>query len=344
MMKTILLFAMCFLIVSLSAQNYTFTHGTFNTGGGHQANSLYSNFTAFGEYVVGDVSTDDHSGYVGFLFPLLDQRPPVITSIDDVPNDQGREVQIVWNKCAFDDVYSFDTFYSVWRLDDDFEGMNSNRPTTLRMVEERNFRNGQNEKNSRRNSKLLPTKIANCNNHPSPENTYTEPWKVVEQFQKDPDRIYYWQRDRDVWTFIDTIPALQYEEYALISPTLVDSNVVDINYSIFKVVYHDQFEYYESSPDSGYSIDNIAPDETEAYITKNGSNMNLCWEEVEYGTFQGNSYPEINGIWYRIYAGDSPDFDCDETTFLETVIDLNYNYLLTGEDKKFFKVVVSDQP
>jgi len=77
---------------------------------------------------------------------------------------------------------------------------------------------------------------------------------------------------------------------------------------------------------------------------QNGSNIGLSWDEVEYGTFQGNSYPELNGIWYKIYAGDSPDFVCDEAHLLDTVTDLNYDYALTGEEKKFFKIVVSDQP
>ena len=49
-------------------------------------------------------------------------------------------------------------------------------------------------------------------------------------------------------------------------------------------------------------------------------------------------------IWYKIYAGDSPDFVCDETNLVDTVTNLNYNYTLTGEEKKFFKIVVSDQP
>ena len=120
-MKTILILLMCFIIIPILAQNHTLTHGTFNTSGGHQATSLYSNTTVLGEYVVGEVSTGSYTGYLGFLFPLLDQRPPIITSIDDVPHDQGHQVQVVWDKCAFDDEYAIDTYYSIWRLDEDFE-------------------------------------------------------------------------------------------------------------------------------------------------------------------------------------------------------------------------------
>ena len=52
---------------------------------------------------------------------------------------------------------------------------------------------------------------------------------------------------------------------------------------------------------------------------------------------------EVWCVWYNIYTSDSPDFVCDETTYLETVIDLYYDFLIAGEGKKFFKLKVSDQ-
>ncbi|MBC8384459.1 MAG: hypothetical protein H8E57_02945 [Candidatus Cloacimonetes bacterium] len=341
-MKTIIFFTLLFVFITLSAQTgYVWERHSFNAAGGVQSGTTYTSVTSFGNYAQGEVVTNDYTGYFGFLFPQLDQRPPLITSIDDVPNDQGLQVQVVWNKCAFDDVYAIDTYYSIWRYDEDFERATGDNPTNLRMFEERDLRNVSNDSHD---SKQQTTKTENWNILPSTENTYTEPWKVVEQFQKDPNKTYFWQRDGEVWTFIDEVPALQYDEYALIAPTLADSNAVDINYATFKAVYHDLYEYYESYSDSGYSVDNIPPDETITAIAQNGNYMRLSWEEVEYGTLAGNSYPELNGIWYKIYASDSPDFVCDETTYLETVTDLNYDYPLSGEDKKFFKIVVSDKP
>ena len=315
----------------ISAQNYTFTHGTFNSSGGHQATSLYSSTIILGEYAAGEVSSNTYNGYLGFLFPVLDQRPPEITSIDDVPFDQGREVQIVWNRCAFDDVYSINTFYSVWRRDENFIDNISNASETLRMVE--NLRNGLSENNS------LSTL----------DNTFTEPWKVVEQARIDGGKTYYWQRDDEVWTFIDEVPALHYNEYSYIAPTLLDSSEIALNLSTFIVVYHDLYEYYESDPDSGYSADNIAPDAAENLIisfdeASRSTVLTLNWDDVTQGTYQGNSYPEINGIWYNIYAGNTPDFICDEYTYHSTTQDLGIDIDITGYDQMFFKIVVSDKP
>ena len=230
--------------------------------------------------------------------------PPIINSITDIQNDQGHQVQLIWTRASVDLVYSQNNFYTVWRLDEQPE-----RETGSIIVEDIS-------------DILLYTQ--------NRENTKL-----------------YWQRDDEIWTYIATIPSLLFEQYSLTAPTLIDSSASstpeEYN-STFMVAFHGEYNYYLSPVASGYSVDNIAPDETEVYISQNGSNMNLNWNEVEYGTFQGNSYPEINGIWYKIYAGDSPYFVCDEVHLIDTVTDLNYNYPIAGEEKKFFKIVVSDQP
>jgi len=301
--------------------DYQFERCSFNAAGGQQSNGIYSVTTAVAEKVQGSVTDSDYEGFLGFLFPQLDLRVPLITSIDDVPDDQGREVQIVWNKCGYDDEYAIDTYYSIWRWDEDFEMRSGNERT-----------------------QIPSSKTEDSIKNVEETNIFSEPYIIVEKFRENPNKTYYWQRDREVWTFIDEVPALNYNEYSYIAPTLLDSSEVDINYSTFKVVYHDLYEYYESVPDSGYSVDSIAPDPTRATIVRNGSYMRLSWEEVEYGSFEGNRYPEINGIWYKVYSADEPYFDCDATTYLTTVTGLEYDYPLIVEDMKFFKVVVSDIP
>jgi len=155
----------------------------------------------------------------------------------------------------------------------------------------------------------------------------------------------FFQREDTTWIHIDYIAAMQWEEYSAHAVTNQDSTTVGDYSSYFFVSAHTirPTVYCNSSVDSGYSMDNIAPNETEVTITQNSNSIGLNWNEVECGTFQGNSYPEINGIWYKIYAGDFPDFICDESHLIDTVTNFNYDYILTGERKKFFKVVVSDQ-
>jgi len=93
--------------------------------------------------------------------------------------------------------------------------------------------------------------------------------------------------------------------------TFYDSSSISDNLSYFFVSAHTLYPviYYCSDTESGYSIDNIAPDGTQVIITRTESQINLSWDEVIYGSFQGNPYPELNGIWYRIYSGNKPEFD-----------------------------------
>ncbi|MCK5344344.1 MAG: hypothetical protein KAR20_13110, partial [Candidatus Heimdallarchaeota archaeon] len=202
-MKTIMITIFLLLFFSLFSQIYVFERMTFNAAGGHQNNGLYFATIAVGEKVQDQISTVDHIGYLGFLFPKLDLRVPLITSINDVPDDQGREVQIVWNKCGFDDEYAIDTYYSIWRLDEDFEMRSGNVRT-----------------------QILFSKTGDSNNNGEDTNIFSEPYIIVEKFRENPNKTYYWQRDRDVWTFIDEVPALNFDEYSYIAPTLLDSSEV----------------------------------------------------------------------------------------------------------------------
>jgi len=336
----ILLMITSFFIFAQS--NYTLTRYSFSAAGGAQGSSVYSSFSSFAQFAQGKVSSTNYTGYLGFLFPNPNQSPPVITSVDDVPNDQGLQVQVVWNKCDFDDTYDSDTFYSLWRLDDDFSriAVSKKQNYSLRTFAKSSFSKNFREKQT--NVSSLNSKIANSMEDIS-DRIFTEPDIIVRKARKNPDKTYYWQTERDVWAFIAEIPALCYSQYSYIAPTLADSSASGYNYSTFKVVFHDEFQYYESVPDSGYSVDNIPPNPTRTSIALNGSNIKLEWEKVEYGTFEGNRYPEKNGIWYKIYASDEPYFDCDASTYLTTVTDLEYNYPIS-ENKKFFKIVVSDKP
>ena len=58
------------------------------------------------------------------------------------------------------------------------------------------------------------------------------------------------------------VPALLWEQYASVVPTLADSTIAyGMHWSVFFVSAHtaDPQVYFASEPDSGYSLDNLAP-------------------------------------------------------------------------------------
>lgn len=91
------------------------------------------------------------------------------------------------------------------------------------------------------------------------------------------------QDGSQVWTYITQLPAMGFEEYAVVAPALYDSVASSINYTTFRVYAHSNHPlmYFGAVPDSGYSVDNLAPhvpENLEAALVVN--HVNLYWKGV----------------------------------------------------------------
>jgi len=154
---------------------------------------------------------------------LLDK--PVITSIFDVPNDNGRHVYVTWNASKNDgDKLNPVTKYSIWRLD-----------------------NG-------------------------------------------------------VWTFAIEVPAISLKNYSAIAATIFDSTKTNGMFmSTFQVVAHgiNPIMIAVSAPDSGYSIDNLAPKVPTSFaVVLHGTSAALTWEKNEENDLQ----------YYAVYRSTTSNF------------------------------------
>jgi hypothetical protein len=104
-----------------------------------------------------------------------------------------------------------------------------------------------------------------------------------------------------VWEVVGTVPARQEQNYIFRAPTVVDSSDT-IVYSVYFISAHTTTPsmFFDSPPDSGYSVDNIAPgvpqNMTAAYNT--GSGNQLGWDPS----------PEPDFQYYRIYRDTDPNF------------------------------------
>ncbi len=233
---------------------------------------------------------------------------PVITAADDIPADQGHKLQLVWDRASLDNSYSPSNFYTVWQL------VGSTRAIAPDAV--------------------VIESLAEFSSHVADD---THPVIL---------------RDRDsYWAWLATIPAMIYPQYAYFAATLVDSSeaLAPEDYtSTYHVCYHYDANYLTSNEISGYSVDNIAPFATTgvrlAFDEDRTSSATLRWNEVTEGGYLGNSYPEENGVWYKVHAADRPDFNCDETTLLETTQETSIDVDPANAMKRFYKIVVSDQP
>ena len=192
---------------------------------------------------------------------------PTIDSIIDVPYDQGRQVFVFWTASFLDapEVNAI-THYTIWRL----------CPY----------------------GNLMPT-------------FYPE-WDGTSIY--DPDRPVYrvlpdpkGGDQRDYWEQIGTVSAHFLDEYAFTSSTFEDSSSGGIPYFTFFVSAHttDPFVFYDSDPDSGYSVDNVNPAPTQLQVQLAGlpSTISLQWNQVTTG-IDGSS--ELGAISYRVYSDTFP--------------------------------------
>lgn len=87
------------------------------------------------------------------------------------------------------------------------------------------------------------------------------------------------------WFFVGSVPAHREDEYLMLAPTLADSTFADgPHWSVFfvRAATADPGIYYDSAPDSGYSLDNLAPSVPAGFAHSGG---NLTWDESHASDF-----------------------------------------------------------
>ena len=140
------------------------------------------------------------------------------------------------------------------------------------------------------------------------------------------------------WDFIVTVPARGDSIYQFVAPTLCDSTVLNgICWSVFFVsaMTPDPLVFFDSAPDSGYSVDNLPPFGPPSF-------------SVSYNTAQGNELtwdaPQDAGLdHYRVYRETDPYFlpgpqnlvqTTEETQWMDPIPNGgNYHYRLTAVDE-----------
>jgi hypothetical protein len=182
--------------------------------------------------------------------PLLEG--PTIVRVEDVGNDQGRQVRIEWVRSLYDapeDTVAI-SGYAIFRREDEGLACNMNFSDILPMAEA---------------EYLLPALSG--------------------------------------WDYLITVPAMGDSLYQCVVPTLCDSMPdTGICWSVFRIfaLTPDPLVHFSSEPDSGYSLDNLAPSVplglSVAYNCSGGNELE--WEEC----------PEEDFQHFRIYRSESGDF------------------------------------
>jgi hypothetical protein len=132
------------------------------------------------------------------------------------------------------------------------------------------------------------------------------------------------------WHFIMTVPADADDDYTVVVPTLADSTISDgMVYTVFFVRARTGTPgvYFESHPDSGYSVDNLAP--AAPMNLRMTSSTDLEWEESQDEDFN----------YFTAYGSNSPDLDSTAVLIgytIGTTLDV------TGETHDYYHVTATD--
>ncbi len=141
--------------------------------------------------------------------------------------------------------------------------------------------------------------------------------------------------DRELgWDFLVEVPARGDAFYQAIVPTLCDSTAEgDICWSVYKVsaMAADPHTYFDSAPDSGYSVDNIVPPPPTLFQVTYGGPNELTWI--------ASQAPDL--AWYDIHRGDDEVFEpmpenrihqTADTAWADPDGDWHHHYILVAVD------------
>jgi hypothetical protein len=131
------------------------------------------------------------------------------------------------------------------------------------------------------------------------------------------------------WEFAGAVPAHGESEYNMIAPTLADSSLDHgIHWSVFfvRAATEDPFTFYDSPPDSGYSVDNLAPNAPQGLQMTAGV---LSWEKA----------PEPDFRHFTVYGSESGTLD-ESAQQLATPVETSWD--ANGNPYGYYHVTASD--
>ncbi len=229
---------------------------------------------------------------------------PKIVSVKDIPNDQGLQVRVVWRpskaeigtpECEA----GYGLEYGVWRRGPAIPDSGSS--PSLGKVKAHKVR------------------------------SFDEAYQLAKQLGA--GSSFRIEGQRYLWDFVVSVPGAKLPVYSYVAPTLYDSTANDPGWSFFRVSVHLGMNNLVifSKPDSGYSVDNLAPVVQNVQVRLVGNGVQLSWETP-------NS-PDV--VAAKIYRSDKKGFDLANATLLGVTAD-NEFFDPNGSEKYYYRIVVED--
>jgi hypothetical protein len=139
------------------------------------------------------------------------------------------------------------------------------------------------------------------------------------------------------WEYACSIPAHGEMEYNMISPTLADSTIEDgMHWSVFfiRAATANPLTYFDSPIDSGYSLDNLAPEVPEGFLTayNTGSGNRLSWDPS----------PDVDFQYFRIFRAESEGFEPSPENLVHVTIGTDWIDGIEEGWRYYYKITALD--
>jgi PKD repeat protein len=138
------------------------------------------------------------------------------------------------------------------------------------------------------------------------------------------------------WDFIVEVPASGELEYNTVVATLCDSTLAEGQcWSVFfiRAMTMEPTQFYDSLPDSGYSLDNLAPSTPGNFLLDYGYPIGntLNWDEIT----------DLDFDYFKVYRGEVEDFTPNEENLIHLTISTSWEDAM-GEHAHHYKVSAVD--
>jgi hypothetical protein len=213
---------------------------------------------------------------------------PTVQSIEDIPNDQGKQVSLSWTRSGYD-----------------FGG------SATPIIEYAVFR-----------------RIDSGPSEPVNQAGSAKPAANAQRVEGGPECSLLYPPGN--WHFVKTVPAYCENSYSTVVPTLVDSTQSEgMQYSVFfvRAGTADPGVYFDAYPDSGYSVDNLAP--SPPPNLRMPSATEVAWDEC----------PDEDFNYFTVYGSADAALDSTATligytisTTMDVAEDHHHYYHVTATD------------
>ena len=221
-----------------------------------------------------------------------------IKTIEDVPDDQGGWVRIGFTRSGYDFAEETDlpvTGYQIFRRIED--------PPLEEQILAKGTMLSPSELKRARLDSFDPTHTRRLNRR---------------RFVLGREQGIGGEMPPGTWEVLSWVAAQQIDDYVVAVPTLGDSTEAGENWSVHVVTTHTTTPsiWFASAPDSGFSVDNIAPVPPQ----------NLVFETPELLSWDSALEQDFNH--HSVHGSETPDFD-DTASFLGHTVEPNFDISIT---------------